>query len=166
MVRSASSRSFCPFQRRTLMHGDVVGLVALDFILWLILARVVCVPFVINIFGVHLDDRPGDVSSLRVPGHVIADLECSLHEGSPRIVLSNSTSRRPSRSRRTMVTVTSWNRGGPVAAADPASGLDKQIPSVDLHQPGTHGLFGWPRSTAPEVTSNWLPWQLHVTVAS
>src|SRR2546429_8611806 len=143
MVRSASSRSFCPFQRRTLMHGDVVGLVALDFILWLILARVVCVPFVINIFGVHLDDRPGDVSSLRVPGHVIADLECSLHEGSPRIVLSNSTSRRPSRSRRTMVTVTSWNHG-PVAAADPASGLDKQIPSVDLHQPGTHGLFGWP----------------------
>src|SRR5216110_3387877 len=42
-----------------------------------------------------------------------------------------------------MVTVTSWNRG-PVAAADPASGLDKQIPSVDLHQVGTHGLFGWP----------------------
>src|SRR5438445_770136 len=40
MVRSASSRSFCPFQRRTLMHGDVVGLVALDFILWLILAAV------------------------------------------------------------------------------------------------------------------------------
>src|SRR5205823_941201 len=98
MVRSASSRSFCPFQRRTLMHGDVVGLVALDFILWLILACVVNVPFVINIFGVHLDDRPGDVSSLRVPGHVIADLECSLHEGSPRIALSNSTSRRPSRS--------------------------------------------------------------------
>src|SRR5438552_9531879 len=60
----------------------------------------------------------------------------------PRIVLSNSTSRRPSRSRRTMVTVTSWNHG-PVAAVDPASGLDKQIPSVDLHQPGTHGLFGW-----------------------
>src|SRR5256886_16918852 len=84
MVRSASSRSFCPFQRRTLMHGDVVGLVALDFILWLILACVVRVPFVINIFGVHLDDRPGDVSSLRVPGHVIADLECSLHDESPQ----------------------------------------------------------------------------------
>src|SRR5437763_3489949 len=143
MVRSASSRSFCPFQRRTLMHGDVVGLVARDFILWLILACVVRVPFVLNIFRVHLDDRPGDVSSLRVPGHVIADLECSLHEGSPRIALSNSTSRRPSRSRRTMVTVTSWDRG-PVAAADPASGPDKQIPSVDLHQVGTHGLFGWP----------------------
>src|SRR6266566_4406115 len=85
MVRSASSRSFCPFQRYTLMHGDVVGLVTLDFILWLILACVVRVPFVINIFGVHLDDRPGDVSSLRVPGHVIADLELSLHDGPLRI---------------------------------------------------------------------------------
>src|SRR5438309_12072166 len=100
MVRSASSRSFCPFQRRTLMHGDVVGLVALDFILWLILARVVGVPFVIKAFRVHIDDRPADVPGLRVPGHVIADLECSLHDGSPRVVLSNSTSaRRPSRSR-------------------------------------------------------------------
>src|SRR5205823_12401186 len=134
MVRSASPRSFCPFQRRTPMHGDVFCLFALNFILWLILACVVRVLIVISIFGVHLDDPPGDVSSLRVPGHVIADLEWSLHEGSPRIVLSNSTSRRRSRSRRTMVTVTSWNRG-PVAAADPASGLDKQIPSVDLHQP-------------------------------
>src|ERR1051325_3406983 len=38
---------------------------------------------------------------------------------------------------------TSCHRG-PVAAAAPASGLDKQIPAVDLHQPGTHGLFGWP----------------------
>src|SRR5438094_10663147 len=102
MVRSASPRSFCPFQRRTPMHADVFGIVCLNLILWLILACVVRVPFVINIFGVHLDDPPGDVSSLRVPGHVIADLAWSLHAGSPRIVLSNSTSRRRSRSRRTM----------------------------------------------------------------
>src|SRR5437773_12147990 len=40
------SQPFCLFQGRTLMHGDVVGLVALDFILWLILTRVVGVPFV------------------------------------------------------------------------------------------------------------------------
>src|SRR5437016_14583846 len=99
MVRSASSQSFCTSQRYTLMHGDVVGLVALDFILWLILARVVDVPFVLNICGVHLDDCPADMSGLRVPDHVITDLECSLHDGSPRIVLSNSTSRRPSRPR-------------------------------------------------------------------
>src|ERR1041385_8342460 len=28
------------------------------------------------------------------------------------------------------------------------------------------GCLAGPRSTAPEVTSNWLPWQLHVTVVS
>src|SRR5205814_10566760 len=105
MVASASSRSFCPFQRRTLMHGDVGGLVALDFILWLILACVVRVPFVLNIFGVHLDDRPRDASSLRVPGHVIGDPICSRRQGSPRIAVSSSTSRRPSSARRTLLRV-------------------------------------------------------------
>src|SRR5205809_7688526 len=68
-----------PSQHRALVQGDVVGLVALDFILWLSLARVVGVPFVINVFTVHLDDPPDDVPSLRVPGYVIAHLEISLH---------------------------------------------------------------------------------------
>src|ERR1043166_7674177 len=95
MGRSESSRSSCPFQRSTLMHGNVVGLVTLNFILWLILARVVDVPFVINVCGVHLDDRPADVSGLGVPGYTIAEPKCFLHAGSPRIVLSKSTSRRP-----------------------------------------------------------------------
>src|SRR5213080_693667 len=71
--------------RRALVQGDVVGLVALDFILWLSLARVVRVPFVINVLHVHLDDSPADVPSLRVPGYVIAHLELSLHDGPPRI---------------------------------------------------------------------------------
>src|SRR5216117_1112520 len=74
-----------PSQHRALVQGDVVGLVALDFILWLSLARVVGVPFVINAFRVHLDDCPADVPSLRVPGYVIAHLELSLHDGPPRI---------------------------------------------------------------------------------
>src|SRR5438874_11307240 len=72
-------------QRRALVQGDVIGLVALDFILWLSLARVVRVPFVINVLHVHLDDSPADVPSLRVPGYVIAHLELSLHDGPPRI---------------------------------------------------------------------------------
>src|SRR5436309_11528148 len=48
-------------------------------------ARVVGVPFVVNVFCVHLDDYPADVPSLRVPGHVLAYLELSLHDGPPRI---------------------------------------------------------------------------------
>src|SRR5437773_6933333 len=72
-------------QRRALVQRAVIGLVALDFILWLSLARVVGVPFVIHVFHVHLDDSPADVPSLRVPGYVIAHLERSLHDGPPRI---------------------------------------------------------------------------------
>src|SRR5215211_4074417 len=56
-----------PLQRRTLVHRDMVGLVALDVVLRLILARVVSVAFVFDVLGVHLDDFPTDVSSLRVP---------------------------------------------------------------------------------------------------
>src|SRR5437773_10268147 len=73
-----------PSQHRALVQGDVVGLVALDFILWLSLARVVGVPFVINVFRVHLDDFPADVPSLRVPGYVIVHFELSLHDGPSR----------------------------------------------------------------------------------
>jgi hypothetical protein len=48
------------------MHRDVVGLVALDFILRIFLARVVCITFVSNIFCVHLNDPAADVPGLRV----------------------------------------------------------------------------------------------------
>src|SRR5205809_6520079 len=73
-----------PSQHRALVQGDVVGLVALDFILWLSLARGVGVPFVINVFRVHLDDSPADVPSLRGPGYVLAHFALSLHDGPPR----------------------------------------------------------------------------------
>jgi hypothetical protein len=65
------------------MHRDVVGLVTLDFILWLILACMMRVPLVINIFCMHPDDSSADVSSFRVPGHVIANLELARNDGSP-----------------------------------------------------------------------------------
>ena len=82
-VRAGYGRSICFLQRRTFVHRDVVGLVALDFILRLFLARVVCLAFVINIFRVHRDDLASDVASFRIPFHVIADLECSRHVGLP-----------------------------------------------------------------------------------
>jgi hypothetical protein len=38
------------------VQSDVVGLVAFDLVLGFFLARVVYVPFVIHILGMHLDD--------------------------------------------------------------------------------------------------------------
>ena len=102
------------------MRRDVVRLGALDFILRIVLARVVGMSFVVEIFCVYLDDCAADMAGLRVPGHVIADFE-SLHDVGPAVAVSarcadsgepwavrmlelldrsNSTSaRRPSRSR-------------------------------------------------------------------
>jgi len=65
------------------VYRDVVGLVALDFILGLFLARVVCIPFVIDIFCVHLNDRAADVPGLRVPCHMITDAKFPRHAGLP-----------------------------------------------------------------------------------
>ena len=41
-------RYFC--QRATFVHGDMIGLIVFDFILWIIRARMVRVSFVIDIF--------------------------------------------------------------------------------------------------------------------
>ena len=68
-------------QRRAFVHCDVVGLVALDFILRIFLAGVVRISFVVDIFYVHLDDLAADMSGLRIPCHVIADFESSRHVG-------------------------------------------------------------------------------------
>ena len=68
-----------PSQRGAFVHRDVVGLIALDLILRLIFASVVRVPFVVDVSGVHLDNRPADVTRLRVPAHMIPDLEFFLH---------------------------------------------------------------------------------------
>jgi hypothetical protein len=73
------------FQRRAFVHGDVIGLIALDFVLRIIRAGVVRVALVIDVLGMHLDDPAADAPGLRVPGHVVADFELSWHDGSPRI---------------------------------------------------------------------------------
>jgi hypothetical protein len=57
----------------------MIRLVALDFVLGIVLARVMHVSFVVNIFRVHLYDFAADVSGLRVPGHVISDFEIPCH---------------------------------------------------------------------------------------
>lgn len=57
------------------MHRDVIGLGAFDFVLRIIFARVMDVPFIVNVVGMHLDDRAADVSRFRVRRHKIADFE-------------------------------------------------------------------------------------------
>ena len=57
------------------MHRDMIGPVALDFVLWIVRACVVDISFVINVSGMDFDDFTADAAGLRVPGHVIANLE-------------------------------------------------------------------------------------------
>src|SRR5271156_5258544 len=40
------------------------------------------IAFVVHVFDVHLHDGAADPASLRVPAHVIADIECLFHKTS------------------------------------------------------------------------------------
>jgi len=64
------------------VHRNVVGHIALDFILRVGGARVVRISLVINVFRVHPYDLAADVPTLRVPGYLIADFEFCRHDGS------------------------------------------------------------------------------------
>jgi hypothetical protein len=67
-------------QGRAFVHRDVVGLVALDFILRFILAGAVHMSFVVNILEVDPDNRAAHVSCFRIPRHMIANCEPLSHE--------------------------------------------------------------------------------------
>jgi hypothetical protein len=66
-------------QCSTLVQSDMIGFVALDFVLWIILARVVDVASVIQVLGVNTRDAAANPASLRVPAQVITDFECFSH---------------------------------------------------------------------------------------
>ena len=66
-------------QSRSLMHGDVVRFVAFDFILRILWAGVMCVAFIINGFGVDLDNPAADPTGFGIPSDVIADFELFSH---------------------------------------------------------------------------------------
>src|SRR5216684_4129668 len=57
------------------VQGDVVGLVALDFILRLIRRSAVNVAFIIDGSFMHFDDFSAHTPGFRIPAHVIANLE-------------------------------------------------------------------------------------------
>ena len=73
------SRSAELLQGRSFMHGDMLSFIAFDFILWLIRIGVMHVSFVIHVLGMNLDNPPADMSSLGIPGDVIADFETFRH---------------------------------------------------------------------------------------
>src|SRR4249920_3155500 len=62
-------------QHRGLVEGDVIGLVALDFILRLVWGGTVNVTFVIDGSSMHFDDFSAHPPGFRIPAHVIANLE-------------------------------------------------------------------------------------------
>jgi len=79
MCATRSAAGLC--QRRTLVRRDVIGLVAPDLVLRISLGGVVRVSLVVEIAGVHADDRAADTAGFRVPGDVIADFEFGWHGG-------------------------------------------------------------------------------------
>ena len=59
-------------QRRALVHGDVVGLVALDFVLRIVRAAVARMSLVFGVAGMDLDDAAADMARFRIPSDVVA----------------------------------------------------------------------------------------------
>src|SRR5262245_20392465 len=69
-------------QRRALVEGDVIGLVALDLVLRLVFRRAARVALVESVTGVDLDDPPRNVAGFGVPADAIAFLEFRGHASS------------------------------------------------------------------------------------
>src|ERR1700744_4108264 len=74
------------------MSRNMLGLVALDFVLRIALRGVMHVPLVVEISHVNRDDLPGDPSRLRVPAHVVADLKPARHRASRKVSSASSRS--------------------------------------------------------------------------
>jgi hypothetical protein len=73
------------------VHGNVVGFVALDFVLWIILTGVMRIPFIIDILRMRFDNPAADIAGFRVPGHVISDFEVPCHDGASPVTVSPTT---------------------------------------------------------------------------
>jgi len=61
------------------MHGDMVGFIALDFILWLLGIGVMGVSFVIHVSLMDLDNPAADASGLGIPADAVANFKPFRH---------------------------------------------------------------------------------------
>ena len=57
----------------------MIGLIALDLVLGLLLAGVARMPLVLGFAGVDLDDPAADMAGLRVPRYLITNFEALRH---------------------------------------------------------------------------------------
>jgi hypothetical protein len=57
------------------VSGDMIGLVALDFILWVVFRGVVNVTLIVKIAGVNRDNGSRHMVRLGIPSDMIADFE-------------------------------------------------------------------------------------------
>jgi len=68
-------------QRRPLVHSDMIGLVALDIVLGVVLAGVNRVTLKCEFGRDDSGDAAADTPGFRVPAHVISALETPLYHG-------------------------------------------------------------------------------------
>jgi hypothetical protein len=73
-----------PRERGALVHGNVIGLAALDLVLRGLRARVMRVALIVDVLRMNPDDRAADAPGLRVPTDPIPDLEPFSHQCFPR----------------------------------------------------------------------------------
>ncbi len=90
--RTDSSSATKLSQRFPFVQRYVIGLVALDLVLRVILARMMDVTLVVQVFGVHSYDATADPAGFGIPTHVIADFEYLSHnEPLGRVHFNHST---------------------------------------------------------------------------
>ena len=66
-------------ERGTPVEGDMIGLAALDLVLWIVRARMVGIALDLELASMHADDRAADTAGLGIPAHAIMDLEALRH---------------------------------------------------------------------------------------
>lgn len=68
-----------PLKGSALVGCDVIGLVALYFVLRIVFRSMMNITLVLKILGVDGDDRPGHPTGFRIPAYVIANAEFLTH---------------------------------------------------------------------------------------
>src|ERR1039457_6590701 len=74
------------FESRTFVHSQVVGLIALDQILRLLLRSVNRVTLERNFGGMLFLDRPSNPTCFRVPLNVVSHFEVVFHRRAPSMI--------------------------------------------------------------------------------
>ena len=67
------------FKRATLMSCDMIGFIAFDFVLRIVLRSVMDVALIVEVSGVDGDDRPRYSTGLGIPTDMIANFESLSH---------------------------------------------------------------------------------------